>query len=123
MKKLLGLSLVLGLAIVLILTKPTPRDIVSAAIEQMNYIVINREKMPPDFAAAAIAAAADDLFVIGVRGADGGMRWRTTDLVFLMYSDFTVARVGSLRCVWLLRNGLCSYIHHPRGGAIPTVMF
>ena len=114
MKKLLGLSLVLGLAIVLILTKPTPREIASAATGQMNYIVINREKMPPDFAATAAAAVliqtVEDVFAIGVRGANPGVQWRTTDLVFLMYSDLTVARAGSLKCAWLLRNGFCTYV-------------
>jgi hypothetical protein len=109
MKKLLGLSLVLGLAIVLILTKPAQRDMAFAANRQMNYIVINREKLPPDFATAAVAAAAEDLFTIGVRGVDESMQWRTTDLAFLLYSDFAVARVGSLKCVWLLRNGFCAY--------------
>jgi hypothetical protein len=114
MKKLLGLAVVLGLAIVLILTKPTPREIASAATGQLNYVVINREKMPPDFAAAAAAAALiqtmEDVFAIGGRGASPGVQWRTSDLVFLMYSDLTVARVGALKCVWLLRNGFCSYI-------------
>ena len=51
MKKLFVLAIVLALAIVLILTKPTPQEIASAATGQMNYTVINREKMPPDFAA------------------------------------------------------------------------
>ena len=114
MKKLLGWGLVLGLAIVLILTKPTPREIASAATGQLNYIVINREKMPPDFAATAAAAVliqtVEDVFAIGVRGANPGVQWRTTDLVFLMYSDLTVARAGSLKCAWLLRNGFCTYV-------------
>jgi hypothetical protein len=114
MKKLLGLAIVLALAAVLMLTKPTPREIASAATGQMNYIVINREKVPPDFAAAAAAAAliqtVEDAFSIGVRGANPGVQWRTTDLVFLMYSDLTVSHVGSLKCLWLLHNGFCSYI-------------
>ena len=59
MKKLLGLAIVLALAIVLILTKPTPQEIASAATGQMNYTVINKEKMPPDFAAAAAAGRFD----------------------------------------------------------------
>ncbi len=71
MKKLLGLAIVLALGIVLILTKPTPQEIASAATGQMNYTVINKEKMPPDFAAAAAAAAliqsVEDLFAIGAR--------------------------------------------------------
>jgi len=70
--------------------------------------------MPPDFAAAAAAAALiqtmEDVFSIGVRGGDPGLQWRTTDLVFLMYSDLTVSRLGSLKCLWLLRNGFCLYI-------------
>ena len=37
MKKLLGLAIVLALAAVLMLTKPTPREIASAATGQMNY--------------------------------------------------------------------------------------
>ncbi len=110
MKKLLGLAIVLALAAVLMLTKPTPQEIASAATGQMNYIVINREKMPPDFAAAAVIQTVEDVFSIGVRGANSGVQWRTTDLVFLMYSDLTVSRVGSLKCLWLLRNGFCSYI-------------
>ena len=114
MKKLLGLAIVLALGIVLILTKPTPQEIASAATGQMNYTVINKEKMPPDFAAAAAAAAliqtVEDVFAIGARVPNPGVRWRTADLIFLMYSDLTVVRVGSLKCLWLLRNGFCSYI-------------
>jgi hypothetical protein len=113
MKKLLGLAIVLALAAVLMLTKPTPSEIASAATGQMNYIVINREKMPPDFAAAAATAAliqtVEQVFSIGVRHPNSGVQWRTTDLVFLIYSDLTVSRVGSLKCVWLLRNGFCFY--------------
>ncbi len=114
MKKLLGLAIVLALAIVLILTKPTPQEIASAATGQLNYVVINREKMPPDFAAAAAAAAliqtVEDVFAVGLRGQNPGVQWRTTDLIFMVYSDLTVARVGSLKCLWLLRSGFCGYI-------------
>ena len=82
------------------------------------YIVINREKMPPDFAAAAAAAAliqsVQDVFAIGVRGASPGVQWRTTDLVLLLYSDLTVSHVGALKCVWLLRNGFCFYVPRER---------
>jgi hypothetical protein len=110
--KLLGLAIFLAFATVLILTKPTPQDIASAAAGQMNYVVFNRGKMPPDFTAAAAAAVliqtVEDAFSIDVRGA--GMRWHTSNLVFLMYSDFTVAREGSLKCLWLLHNGFCAYI-------------
>ena len=114
MKKLLGLAIALALAIVLILTKPTPQEIASAATGQLNYTVINKEKMPPDFAAAAAAAAliqtVEDVFAIGLRGPNPGVQWRTTDLIFLVYSDLTVAHAGSLKCLWLLRNGFCSYM-------------
>jgi hypothetical protein len=116
MKKLLGLAIVLALATVLMLTKPTPQEIAYAAAGQMNYLVINKEKMPPDFAAAAAAAAliqtVEDAFSIGVRGANPGVRWHTADLVFLISSDLTVSRIGSLKCLWLLRNGFCFYIVH-----------
>ena len=116
MKKLLSLAIVLALAVVLILTKPTPQEIATAATGQMNYTVINREKMPPDFAAAAAAAAliqtVEEAFAIGVRGPNPGVQWHTTDLIFLIYSDLTVARVGSLKCLWLLRNGFCFYVSH-----------
>jgi hypothetical protein len=114
MKKLLGLAIVLALSVVLILTKPTPQEIASAATGQINYVIINREKMPPDFAAMAATAAfvktVEDVFSIGTHGADLGLQWHTTDLVFLMYSDLTVANVGSLKCLWLLRSGFCSYM-------------
>jgi len=114
MKNLIGLAMVLGLAIVLILTKPTPQDIASAAAGHMNYIVINKDKMPRDFATAAAAAAViqtvEDVFATGARNPDPAVKWRTADLVFLMYSDLTLAGIGSLKCVWLLRNGFCAYI-------------
>ncbi len=114
MKKLLVLAIVLAFGTVLILTKPTPQDIASAATGQMNYIVVNKEKMPPDFTGAAAAAVliqtVEDAFSIDVRSAAPGMRWHTANLVFLMYSDFTVAGEGSLKCLWLLRNGFCAYM-------------
>ncbi len=113
MKKLLGLAIVLALAAILMLTKPTPQEIASAAAGRMNYIVINRDRMPRNFAAAAAAAAliqtVEQVFSIGVRSPDSSVKWRTTDLVFLIYSDLTVSRVGSLKCLWLLRNGFCFY--------------
>ncbi len=114
MKKLIGLAIVLGLAVVLILTKPTPQDIASAAAGSMNYVTINKDKMPRDFAAAAATAAVlqtvEDVFAIGGRDPDPAVKWRTSDLIFLMYSDLTLAGTGSLKCVWLLRNGFCAYI-------------
>ena len=114
MKKLLGLAIVLGVAIVLILTKPTPQDIASAAAGQMNYTVINKDKMPRHFAAAVAAAAViqsvQDVFSIGSRSPDAAVKWRIKDLIFLMYSDLTLAGTGSLKCVWLLHNGFCAYI-------------
>ena len=112
MKNLIGLAIVLGLAVVLILTKPTPQDIASAAAGSMNYVVINKDKMPRDFAAAAATAAViqtvEDVFAIG--GRNPALKWRTTDLIFLMYSDLTLVNIGSLKCAWLLRNGFCAYI-------------
>jgi hypothetical protein len=112
MKNLIGLAIVLGLAVVLILTKPTPQDIASAAAGRMNYIVINEDKMPRDFSTAAAAAAVsqtvEDVFAAG-GNPDPALRWRTADLIFLMYSDLTLAHVGSLKCLWLLRNGFCAY--------------
>lgn len=113
MKKLFAIAIVLSLAIVLILTKPAPEDIASAAAGHMNYIVINKDKMPQDFATAVAAAAViqtvQNVFAIGGRNPDPALKWRTTDLVFLMYSDLTLSNIGSLKCVWLLRNGFCSY--------------
>lgn len=114
MKILIGLAIGLGLAVVLILTKPTPQDIASAAAGSMNYVIVNKHKMPPGFAAAAATAAViqtvEDVFAIGARNPDPALKWRTSDLIFLMYSDLTLAGTGSLRCVWLLRNGFCAYI-------------
>jgi hypothetical protein len=115
MKKLLALAIVLGVAIVLILTKPTPQDIASAATGGMNYTVINKDKMPPDFFAAAAAAALlqglEQAFSLGGGiGKNMPMKWHTSDLIFAMYSDLSVANVGSLKCLWLLRTGFCSYI-------------
>ncbi len=113
MKKLLSVAIVLALAIVLILTKPTPHEIATALTGEMNYIVINRDEMPRDFAAAAAAAtvlqAVEDVFAIGAHGSNAGVQWRTTDLIVAMYSNLTLTRVGSLKCLWLLRNGFCSY--------------
>ena len=84
----------------MILTKSTPQEIASAATGQMNYTVINKEKMPPDFAAAAAAAAliqtVEDVFAIGARVPNPGVRWRTTDLILLMYSDLTRCPRGLL---------------------------
>jgi hypothetical protein len=112
--RFLGLAIFLAFAAVLILTKPAPQDIASAASGKMNYVIFNRERMPPDFTAAAAAAVllqtVEDAFSIDVRSAAPGMRWRTANLVFFMYSDFTVVHEGSLKCVWLLRNGFCVYI-------------
>ena len=114
MKQLIGFAILLGLAVVLILTKPTPQDIASAAAGHMNYVVINRDKMPRDFATAAAAAVViqtvEDVFAIGGRNPDPALKWRTSDLIFLMYSDLTLSGIGSLKCIWLLRNGFCSYI-------------
>ncbi|MGC1588100.1 MAG: hypothetical protein WA791_20755, partial [Rhodomicrobium sp.] len=104
---------ILGLAVVLILTKPTPQYIVSAAAGSMNYIVINKDKIPRSFETAAATAAViqtvEDVFAIGGRNPDAAVKWRMSDLIFLMYSDLTLAGTGSLKCVWLLRNGFCSY--------------
>jgi hypothetical protein len=116
MKKLVGLAIVLALAVVLILTKPTPHDIASAAAGQMNYVVFNKDKMPRDFASAIAAAAliqsVEDIF--NVQAPKPGVKWQTTDLIFLMYSDLTLANTGSLKCLWLLRSGFCSYISQER---------
>ena len=113
MKKLLGLAIVLAVAIVLVLTKPTPREIASAAAGRVNYVVVNEDKMPRDFAAAAAAAAivksVQEVFSIGGGSPDPGVNWRTRDLAFLMYSDLTLADTGSLKCIWLLHNGFCYY--------------
>jgi hypothetical protein len=114
MRNLLAIAIILGLAVVLILTKPTPQEIVSAATGQMNYVVINKDKMPRDFVAAVAAAAVlqsvQDIFSGGrAPGPDAPVRWRTRDLVFLTSSDLTLASSGSLKCVWLLRNGFCIY--------------
>jgi hypothetical protein len=115
MKKLLAIAIVLGLAVILILTKPTPQEIVSAATGQMNYVVINKDKMPRDFvvavAAAAVVQSVQEIFSTGrAPGPDAPFRWRTRDLVFLTSSDLTLANFGSLKCVWLLRNGFCIYL-------------
>jgi hypothetical protein len=114
MKKLLTIAIVLGLAVVLILTKPTPQEIASAATGQMNYVVFNKNKMPREFVAAAGAAAVlqtvQDIFSGGrAPGAEAPVRWQTRDLVFLATSDLTLAHFGSLKCAWLLRNGFCIY--------------
>lgn len=113
MKKLISVTIVLALAIVLILTKPTPNEIATAFSGQMNYIIINRDQMPHDFAAAAAAAtvirAVEDLFSTGAHGPNRAMQWQTADLLLAMYSELTPARVGSLKCLWLLRNGFCFY--------------
>jgi hypothetical protein len=114
MRNLLAIAIVLGLAVLLILTKPTPQDIASAATGQMNYVVINKDKMPSEFVAAAGAAAVlktvQDIFSGGrPTGPDLPVRWRTRDLIFLTLSDLTLANFGSLKCVWLLRNGFCIY--------------
>ncbi|MGA7324302.1 MAG: hypothetical protein WBX25_07450 [Rhodomicrobium sp.] len=114
MKKLLALAIVLAIAVAMILTKPTPEDIASAAVGRLNYIVINKDKMPRDFAAAAAAAAliqgVQQAFSGGNRDLDPAIKWRTDDLIVLTYSDLTLANVGSLKCLWLLRSGFCSYI-------------
>ncbi len=115
MKTLLAFAIVLALAIILILTKPTPQDIASAATGQMNYVVLNKDKMPRDFVAAVAAAAVvqsvQDIFLAGEpRSATPPVMWRTRDLVVLMYSDLTLRESGSLKCLWLLRNGFCTYI-------------
>jgi hypothetical protein len=115
MKKLLAIAIILGLAVVLILTKPTPQEIVSAATGQMNYIVINKDKMPREFVAAAGAAAVlktvQDIFSGSrVPGLDyTGISWRTGDFIFLTSSELRLTNFGSLKCVWLLRNGFCIY--------------
>jgi hypothetical protein len=114
MKKLLAIAIILGLAVVLILTKPTPQEIVSAATGQMNYVVINRDKMPRDFvtavAAGAVVQSLQDVFSPGrTPGPDAPFRWKTRDLIFLTSSDLTLANFGSLKCIWLLRNGFCIY--------------
>src|SRR5262249_44101894 len=108
------IAIVLGLAVVLILTKPTPQEIVSAATGQMNYVVINKDKMPREFVAAAGAAAVlqsvQDIFSGGrAPGPNAAVRWQTSDLIFLTSSNLTLANFGSLKCVWLLRNGFCIY--------------
>lgn len=112
MKKLLGLAIALGLAIVLILTKPAPQEIASAATGQMNYVIFNKSKMPRDFiaAAGAVAVIQGVQEAIGIQTPDPAVKWRTRDLIFLIYSDLTLAGSGSLKCAWLLRNGFCTYM-------------
>ncbi len=116
MKKLIILAMVLGLATALILTKPTPQEIASAAAGKLNYAVINKNQMPHDFVAAVAAAAVvqtvADVFMGGVRSINAGIEWKTDDFVFFIYSDLTLAGTGSLKCVWLLRNGFCFYRPH-----------
>ncbi len=114
MKSLFAIAIVLGLAVVLVLTKPTPQEIASAAAGQMNYVVVNKDSMPRDFVAAIAAAAV----LQGVQNFFSGsgianaapVTWRTRDLIFLTSSDLTLVNFGSLKCVWLLRNGFCAYI-------------
>ncbi len=116
MKKLLALAIVLAIAVAMILTKPTPEDIASAPAARLNYIVINKDKMPRDFVAAVAAAAliqgVQQVFSGGNRDLDPAIQWRTDDLIFLTYSNLMLANVGSLKCLWLLRSGFCSYISH-----------
>jgi hypothetical protein len=114
-KVILGLAIGLALAIALILTKPTPQEIASAATGKMNYVVINKDKMPRDFVAAVAAAAVvqsvQDIFLSGgSRNPKAPAMWGTRDLVFLTYSDLSLAELGALKCVWLLRNGFCVYV-------------
>src|SRR5262249_44805182 len=114
MRNLLAIAIVLGLAVVLILTKPTPQEIVSAATGEMNFVIINKDRMPREFVAAAGAAAVlktvQDIFSgTAGTGPDLPVRWQTRDLVFFTSSDLTLANFGSLKCVWLLRNGFCIY--------------
>jgi hypothetical protein len=114
MRNMLAIAIFLALAVVMILTKPTPQEIVSAATGQMNYFVINKDRMPREFVAAAGAAAVlktvQDIFSGGAAtGPDLPVRWHTRDLVFLTSSDLTLPNFGSLKCVWLLRNGFCIY--------------
>ncbi len=115
MKKLIALAIVLGLAVTLILTKPAPQEIASAAAGELNYVIINKDKMPPGFVAAVAAAAliqsVEQIFSTGGgKNPDAALKWRTDDFVFFMYSSLTLAHTGSLKCVWLLRNGFCTYI-------------
>jgi hypothetical protein len=114
MKKLLAIAIVLGLAVVLVLTKPTPQEIVLAAAGQTNMVIVNKDKMPREFVAAAGAAAVlktvQDIFSgSAATSPDLPVRWHTSDLVFLITSDLTLANFGSLKCVWLLRSGFCRY--------------
>jgi hypothetical protein len=114
MKNLLGLAIIVAVAVAMILTKPTPQEIALAAAGRMNYTIVNRDRMPKDFVAAVAAAAllqsVQDIFAAGGdQKTDGPVRWRTRDLVFLTSSDLTLANTGSLRCLWLLRNGFCAY--------------
>jgi hypothetical protein len=114
MKKLLAIAIVLGLAVVLVLTKPTPQEIVLAAAGQTNMVIFNKDKMPREFVTAAGAAAVlktmQDMFSgSAATGLDLPVRWHTRDLVFLTSSDLKLANFGSLKCVWLLRNGFCIY--------------
>ena len=112
-KKLLGLAVALALAAVLISTKPTSREIASAVTGQTNYVVFNKEKAPPGFTEAAVMAVlARSLQEVLSGGASGGplsAQWRSTDFVFLTYSNLSLAGEGSLKCLWLLRNGFCAY--------------
>ena len=114
MKKLIVFAIMLGLGVALILTKPTPQEIASAAAGRLNYVVINKDKMPRDFiaavAAAAVVQSVAQVFTGRDPSLDSGINWRTDDLLFLMYSELTLAGTGSLKCIWLLRNGFCSYI-------------
>jgi hypothetical protein len=115
MRNLIVIAIVLGLAVVLILTKPTPKEMASAATGQMNYVIINKDKMPREFVAVAAAAAVlrtveDIVPGTPVSGLGyTGISWRTGDFIFLKSSELRLINFGSLKCVWLLRSGLCIY--------------
>ena len=70
MKKLLVLAIVLGLAVVLILTKPTPQEIASAATGQINYISYQQRKNAARFCRHGgrrrlLIQTVEDVFAIG----------------------------------------------------------
>ena len=114
MRSLLSIGIVLTLAVVLLLTKPTPQEIASAAAGQMNYIVWNRDKMPRDFVAAVAAAAVvqsfTDFLSGGAKNREAPAGWQTRDLIFLTYSELSLTNFGALKCVWLLKTGFCRYV-------------
>ncbi len=114
MKSLIVAVAVLFAAIILVATKPTPEEIAEAALGKINFVVVNRNSMPKDFLAAVAASAIIEgigqlLHYQKPPEPAGPLRWKINDLIFLRYSDLSLANVGSLKCLWLLRSGYCAY--------------